>query len=81
MMSVTDDFEKRARRRRERWSGGRVRREDASAEDCRFWQAASSSERFSAIWQMTEEAAIMKGQHGAPSRLQGSPVGVRRRQG
>lgn len=72
--------QQRAEQRRSSWSGAKVSSHaEMAVADIAFWQQASPTIRFDAVWQMAIEAWILKrGDEPAP-RLQGSPVGIRKR--
>ncbi len=77
-----DPYQSRAEQRRQTWGGGRAAANaDLIAEERRYWSQASASKRLDAVWEMALEAwSLKRGAEPAP-RLQGSPVGVRKRTG
>lgn len=82
ILVMEKDFAERARERQARWQGGVARtHEEMAEEDLRFWRNATPSQRLEAVWQMALEAWVLKGAHGPAPRLQGSPVGIRRKAG
>lgn len=74
--------EKRALLRRQTWQGAKsASHEEMEQQDLLFWQQAVGSTRLEATWQMAWEAWTMKRGNEPAPRLQGSPVGIRRRRG
>lgn len=75
-----DDFERRAEQRRGAWQGATVSSHlEMADQDTKFWSSTSGQERLDAVWEMALEAwSLKRGAEPAP-RLQGSPVGIRRR--
>lgn len=78
---VDDAFFERAAARRATWTGGAVKRDAEGEADIAFWLASTPSDRWNAVWQMAQDAWVIEGAHGPAPRLQGSPCGVRRREG
>lgn len=71
----------RAQARRATWSGGKGSSFEEMAEmDVQFWEKASPSDKFNAVWQMGMEMWSLKGEGQPAPRLQGSIVGIRRRE-
>jgi hypothetical protein len=79
---MPSDLAARAAARRTSWIGGKAPSHEAlDGTDIDFWQAATPSERLNAVWQMALESLTITGAHEPAPRLQGSPVGIRRRGG
>lgn len=80
MMMMDLEAEKRAQMRRQSWTGGRSSNADLVEMERELWRTACSSLRFDTIWEMALEAwHLKKGDQIAP-RLQGAPVGIRKRE-
>ena len=75
-------FKKRAEQRRQTWQGSRVASHAEMVEvDRELWSRTLASERLDTVWAMALEAwSLKRGDEPAP-RLQGSPVGIRKRAG
>ncbi|MEQ9078907.1 MAG: hypothetical protein RLP09_33890 [Sandaracinaceae bacterium] len=74
------DFETRAARRRQTWSGGVASSFDEAAErDLDFWLAMEPEARVRMVWSLVEECLVLQGDNGPPPRLERSVGGVRRR--
>ena len=76
------NFQDRARRRREAMVGG-VAHSHAELDelDFDFWQRTSPSERLEAVWQLAQDAMMIRAEKHAAPRLQGPAFGIRRREG
>ena len=74
-------YAQRAELRRQSWQGKKVSSHSAMREeDLTFWLQATPSARLDAAWQMALESWTLKGESGPAPRLQGSPIGIRRRE-
>lgn len=77
---MSDTRDDRSAERRRDWKMGVLHHgDDALAADLAYWAEASGSDRLDAAMQMALESLIVSGHDGPPSRLQGSPSGIRRR--
>ena len=78
---MNPDFEERANRRRKTWQGAVESHSVLIDRERNYWRQASASERLDAVWELALEAwSLKEGERPAP-RLQGSPIGIRRRTG
>lgn len=70
--------EERRRIRLETWTGGVARSFSEMEEaDLDFWLALSGVERLKLVWSLVEDQLALRGDHGAPPRLQRLVGGVR----
>jgi hypothetical protein len=70
--------DERRRIRLETWTGGVARSfTEMDETDLDFWLAMDGVERLKVVWSLVEEQLALRGEHGAPPRLQRLVGGVR----